>query len=59
MPNDVGSANSSGSVARQQLLEDIMSLAPPQASILLSSRSVKDSVMAEIRKLKVMPSDPT
>ena len=59
MPNSVYTLNASGSVARQQLLEDIMSLSLPQPSIPPSSRNVKAAVMAAIRKLKAMPSDPT
>jgi len=59
MPNNVYTLNASGSVARQQLLEDIMSLSLPQTSIPPSSRNVKEAVMAAIRKLKAMPSDQT
>lgn len=58
-PNIVYTLNASGSVARQQLLEDIMSLSLPQASIPPSTRNVKEAVMAAIKKLKAMPSDPT
>jgi len=58
-PNTVYTLNASGSVARQQLLEDIMSLSLPQTSIPPSTRNVKEAVMAAIRKLKAMPSDPT
>ncbi|CUS14992.1 unnamed protein product [Tuber aestivum] len=58
-PNSVYTLNASGSVARQQLLEDIMSLSLPQTSIPPSSRNVKEALMAAIRKLKAMPSDAT
>ena len=54
MPNNVGTLISSGSIARQRLLEDIISLTLPQASILLSSRNVNELVMAAIRKLKAI-----
>ena len=57
MPNSVYTLNASGNVARHQLLEDIMSL--PHTSIPPSSRNVKEAVMAAIRKLKALPSDPT
>lgn len=57
MPNNLGTLISSGSVARQRLLEDVMSLTLLQASILLSSCNVNESVMAIIRKPKAIPSD--
>ena len=47
MPNNVCTLNASGNVARQQLLEDIMSL--PHTRIPPSSRNVKEAVMAAIR----------
>jgi len=55
MPNNAYTLNTSGSVARQQLLEDIMSLFLPQTSIPPSSRNVKEAIMAPIRILKAMP----
>ncbi|KAG0633533.1 hypothetical protein HOY80DRAFT_1104625 [Tuber brumale] len=58
-PNSVYTLNASGSVARQQLLKDIMSLSLPQAFIPQSSRNVQEAVMAAVRKLKAMPSDTT
>ncbi|CAZ83056.1 unnamed protein product [Tuber melanosporum] len=58
-PNSVYTLNASGSVARQQLLKDIMSLSLPQTSIPPSSRNVQEAVMAAVRKLKAMPSDGT
>ncbi|PUU82903.1 hypothetical protein B9Z19DRAFT_1120009 [Tuber borchii] len=59
MLNNVYTLNSSESVARQQLLKNIMSLSLPQTSIPPSSHNVKEPVMVTIRKLKAMPSDPT
>ncbi|RPA90155.1 hypothetical protein L873DRAFT_1795647 [Choiromyces venosus 120613-1] len=59
VPNSVYTLNASGSVARQQLLEDIMTLSLPLTSLPPSSRNVKEAVMAAIRKLKAMPSDAT
>ncbi|PWW77832.1 hypothetical protein C7212DRAFT_362443 [Tuber magnatum] len=59
MDLSVYTLNASGSVARQQLLDDIMSLSLPQTSIPPSSRNVKEAVIAAIRKLKAMPSDAT
>ena len=59
MPNNVYTLNSPGSAATQQLVEDIMSLPLLQTSIPPQSRNVKEPVVAPIRELKVMPSDPT
>jgi len=57
MPNNEHTLNSSGSVASQQLVEDIISLsrADKHPSIV---RNVKELVVVAIRKLKSIPSDP-
>jgi len=59
IPNKVYTLNVSERVASQQLLEDIMSLSRQQTSIPLSSRNVKEAVIAKSRILKAMSSDPT
>jgi len=58
IPNKVHTPNVSGSVASQQLLEDIMSLSHHHTSIPPPSRILKETVIAAIRILKAMPSDP-
>ena len=57
MPNNAYILNASGFVARQYLLDNIMSLSSP-TSVPPSSHKVKEAVMAAITTMKTKPSDP-
>ena len=59
MLNNEGTLNSSGSAARKQLPEYIISPTLLQTSIPLLPHGVNQSVMAAIRKLRGIASDPT